>query len=576
MGHRVLVIDDSQTIRKLVELSFRALPFAVEYATSGTDGITRARANPPDVVLLDVVLPDMKGLDVCRALARDDRTSQCLVVLMTAKDAAIREQFNTFTQVVGFLHKPFTAHDLLTSLDVARQQLKTRPAPKRTQRFNFEQKEALAKELYSRLKTTFGLIPEWSREMGDAQPASFFARKILTPELIEDLITPMADHLETALRGAPAAASADFDPSAALSGRMISFSLLDLLRGISGSQRTGMLVVTARGRRTWLYFRRGSLVMVTNDSPSDYVRSSGVDLSGVAADARERAEADQVKTGKPVFVSLAESGQLPSGSLSRVLYTQGKQALLEVLEASQIQFAFNDLPSLPLFVEAQGREISFGQIQLEQLRRTAATLMDEKGADALQWIFERAPGFSRRLRSFALTADERRVLTLIDGRYSVAKVIRRSGIAPSLVSAVVHRLCEVELIRRSEPKPTGSRRAVLIDPDVEGVQKPLERLLHRRREPIELVSVNPDDPDLLTAIVRERPQLLLVDASALGEKALDLGRRVFESPALSHLSSAALLETRDPRAHEALVSAGFDAVLFKPVWFGDIERLLNE
>src|SRR6185503_12092951 len=89
------------------------------YATSGSEGISRALASPPEIILLDVVLPDMKGHDVCKKLSKDDRTAKCLIVLMTAKDEGIRDQFKGFSQVVGFLHKPFSATDLVTRLNEA-------------------------------------------------------------------------------------------------------------------------------------------------------------------------------------------------------------------------------------------------------------------------------------------------------------------------------------------------------------------------------------------------------------------------------------------------------------------------
>jgi len=62
---RLLVIDDSLTIRKLVELSFRTTSFVLDFATSGAEGVAKAAQSAPDVILLDCVLPDMKSADVC-------------------------------------------------------------------------------------------------------------------------------------------------------------------------------------------------------------------------------------------------------------------------------------------------------------------------------------------------------------------------------------------------------------------------------------------------------------------------------------------------------------------------------
>lgn len=76
MPLRLLVIDDSLTIRKSVELlAMKGEGHQLEFASAGQEGISKARAQPPDVILLDFVLPDMKGTDVCRGLSQDARTA---------------------------------------------------------------------------------------------------------------------------------------------------------------------------------------------------------------------------------------------------------------------------------------------------------------------------------------------------------------------------------------------------------------------------------------------------------------------------------------------------------------------
>ena len=568
MQSRLLVIDDSQTIRKLVEISCRALSFSLEFAANGAEGLSRAKANPPDLVLLDLVLPDMKGLEVCQQLLRDPRTSQSTVLLMSARDeAAVRPQLRG--RVAGFLQKPFTAKDLVQKLEHARGQASQAPAPSEPLPIPFERKERLAQLLYARLKAPLALIPEWVPQLGATPPASFFARKILTPELIDDLVKDLHPVLGT--KPEPdAGAGANLPFSGSLDG----FPALDLLRAVAGQERTGVLELSGQGQRVWLSWRRGVLLLVTTDAVDRYLRGSEVQLDEVPAEDRSRAEAEQARSGKPVFVSLAEAGRLPSGQLSHLLYTQGKRVLMDALDEPKLSFGWKEVPSLPLYVEAQGREIAFAQIHLERLRRDPTTML-EKGSDALQWVFERVSGFSRRVRQLELSPEERRVLTLIDGRHPVARVIQRSSMSPALVSAVVFRLASVELIRRVETRSTGRRRVVLIDPDDTGVRRPLERLLGRRREPIELVALRHDEPELVAQVVKQWPTLVIANASVLGDAAPSLARELVTSPQGLETSLVAFLEERNPEVADQLLAAGFDAVLPKPVWFGDLDQLLN-
>src|SRR5439155_6138286 len=100
MGRQMLVIDDSLTIRKLVELSFRDQDWAIEFATTGAEGAAKAVSCAPDLILLDFVLPDMKATEVCRRLACDQTSAQRPVILMSAKMESVRELFKPFPMVV--------------------------------------------------------------------------------------------------------------------------------------------------------------------------------------------------------------------------------------------------------------------------------------------------------------------------------------------------------------------------------------------------------------------------------------------------------------------------------------------
>jgi DNA-binding response OmpR family regulator len=104
---QLLVIDDSATIRKLVQIAFRESDFAVDFAGSGRDGIELAQRRAPDVILLDFMLPDMKGIDVCRRLAATPETARIGVVVMSGK-SDIASLFRDSPNVVAFLPKPFT------------------------------------------------------------------------------------------------------------------------------------------------------------------------------------------------------------------------------------------------------------------------------------------------------------------------------------------------------------------------------------------------------------------------------------------------------------------------------------
>jgi CheY-like chemotaxis protein len=186
---RLLVVDDSATIRKLAEISFRKTSWSLEFAATGAEAVQKA-LTAPDVLLLDYVLPDMKAADVCRRLAADPRSARVPVVLVSSKTSVIREELRGFSQVVGYLPKPFSSEELIaqataaTRVDVATQT----PAPDAS----FKQKEAAARVIYARLRRQLERLGEWAAERGDSPAAPYFARKLLTPEVVEGLLADLA------------------------------------------------------------------------------------------------------------------------------------------------------------------------------------------------------------------------------------------------------------------------------------------------------------------------------------------------------------------------------------------------
>jgi len=84
-GKRILVVEDEEDIRELLRYNLVKEGYAVSGAASGEEALRLARAERPDLVLLDLMLPGVDGLEVCRALKRDKSTERIPVIMVTAK-----------------------------------------------------------------------------------------------------------------------------------------------------------------------------------------------------------------------------------------------------------------------------------------------------------------------------------------------------------------------------------------------------------------------------------------------------------------------------------------------------------
>ena len=104
---RVLVIDDEEPIRLLCRVNLEAAEIDVSEADDGKSGLEAARAERPDVILLDVMMPGMDGWQVFEQLLQDDTTAQIPIVFLTAR-AELRDQARGLELGgVDYVTKPF-------------------------------------------------------------------------------------------------------------------------------------------------------------------------------------------------------------------------------------------------------------------------------------------------------------------------------------------------------------------------------------------------------------------------------------------------------------------------------------
>jgi two-component system, OmpR family, alkaline phosphatase synthesis response regulator PhoP len=110
---RVLIIDDEESIQTVVQFGLKiSAGWEVLVASSGREGITRAQADRPDMILLDVMMPEMDGLATFQELYQNAKTRSIPVILLTAKAQASEKRIFDTVGVNGVITKPFNSLDL--------------------------------------------------------------------------------------------------------------------------------------------------------------------------------------------------------------------------------------------------------------------------------------------------------------------------------------------------------------------------------------------------------------------------------------------------------------------------------
>jgi two-component system OmpR family response regulator len=109
-GERILVVDDEPFITDLLSAALRFEGFTVDVAATGAEALRMARSDRPDLVMLDVMLPDLEGIEVCRRLRKDgDRVP---VVFLTARDAT-EDKVSGLALGDDYVTKPFSLDELV-------------------------------------------------------------------------------------------------------------------------------------------------------------------------------------------------------------------------------------------------------------------------------------------------------------------------------------------------------------------------------------------------------------------------------------------------------------------------------
>ena len=118
---RILVVDDEPDFCAIVQNQLEKEGFEVEIAYDGIEGLEKVHANPPDAIVLDVMMPEMDGYEVCRKLKGDEKCADIPVVLLTAVASHVTSTRYTHregmsTEADDYIAKPASAEEIAESI----------------------------------------------------------------------------------------------------------------------------------------------------------------------------------------------------------------------------------------------------------------------------------------------------------------------------------------------------------------------------------------------------------------------------------------------------------------------------
>ena len=107
MNNKILIVDDEENIRTLVQMVLEKEGYELHEASSGTEALAKAKTIKPSVMILDVMMIGKSGYEVCEELRRDPETKDIYVIFLTARGSSISEITGKKKGGDDFLTKPF-------------------------------------------------------------------------------------------------------------------------------------------------------------------------------------------------------------------------------------------------------------------------------------------------------------------------------------------------------------------------------------------------------------------------------------------------------------------------------------
>ncbi|HKR00166.1 MAG TPA: diguanylate cyclase [Pyrinomonadaceae bacterium] len=170
---KILVADDEPVNRTLIQRLLEREGYNVLTAKDGSDAVEQAQQTLPDLVILDVMMPEMDGMDACRLIKEDGRTRDIPVIFLSARDETEMKVNGLSLGADDYISKPFEADELIARVHVAirlkreRDELRT-SAEEASQRAELAQERAVTDALTGRLNR-YGLQHILARESAEAR-----------------------------------------------------------------------------------------------------------------------------------------------------------------------------------------------------------------------------------------------------------------------------------------------------------------------------------------------------------------------------------------------------------------------
>jgi DNA-binding response OmpR family regulator len=129
MRKKILVVDDDADLIELISFNLKQAGYSIGTASNGVDAIKKAHSLSPDLIVLDVMMPELDGFAVCEILRRDSQTASIPIMMLTAISSELGRMAALGSGATDFLTKPFSPRLLLGRIEELLKKASIMPLP---------------------------------------------------------------------------------------------------------------------------------------------------------------------------------------------------------------------------------------------------------------------------------------------------------------------------------------------------------------------------------------------------------------------------------------------------------------
>ncbi len=449
---KVLVIDDSPMLLNFVKDILNEAHYRAAAADNGSEGLVAAKAEQPDLILLDYVLPDMKGNEVVRRLSEDPDTASLPIVYMSAIGVDLEIDRSAYPNVIGFLNKPFTSDLLIKTVETHMpkspdepQSAADQPAP------SLEDEPPEQADI---AEETAVPDQEMPAESASAQADEWWS----SPQTQAGWASPSGSPGTTASADfqSPAAAVSEFNaasfPDDSVTGGAFFcgdtgfFSLNWALQTIAREKLTGDLRLFWDKEPVELLVQNGQVLLITTRDPELYCSEAPITLVNVDADKISHARSQQRETGRPLFITLAESGDILHEPAAQLVQHYGQKLFAQLWTAERVRFTFEQRTQLPEYANELTPEGDMDHWELATLR---VIQFQDLGSKA-NYDVSSIPAYTRdgfeRVQDLRLTVAEAQFASQFNGMRSVAQIAKNLRLDLKFARLTLFRFLAMEIV----------------------------------------------------------------------------------------------------------------------------------